>query len=74
MLIGFVTVVGMVASLAYSATVGVESGGGSDFLLFETSDGLPLEEGSLFIGAYDGDPNGATDFAVILSQFRFFWN
>lgn len=68
----FVSAIGMMVSLAYSATVGVTIGGSSDSLLFETSDGSPLEGGSLFIGAYDGDPSGVSDIAVILSQFRRF--
>ena len=59
----------IMAGFAHSATVGVDSGGANP-LLFERSNSSALEGGTLFVGAFDGDPNGVTDIAVLLSQFR----
>ena len=71
-------------STLHSASVSVGIGGAADTVLFETSDGAPLDQGALFIGAFDGVPalglgfsdiqSGFIDFGVSSENFGVFGN
>ena len=58
--------------LLCAATVGVTIGGQSDSLLFESSDGSSLNEGTLFIGAFDGTVSAELELDDILLSFEVF--
>ena len=56
----------------YSASVGVTIGGASDSVLFETTEGVALDGGYLFVGAYDGVLDSEVSYNQILSHFVVF--
>ena len=63
---------GFSCQILSAASVGVDSGDGADFLIFETADGGLLSGGLLSVGAFEGTPSLGLGLLDVQANFRTF--